>query len=392
MKKVVMLLSNPFTADPRVLREAQTLVQHGFQVTVLAWDRKGNHPPRDEVQGIQVERLSVRGKYGGGGASALSFATFNVGIVTRLLRMPFDVVHCHDLDTTLAGFVGARLRRKPLIFDAHEAYSQYERFSPLLHRGITALERFVARRADWVVTVNRLMGDWFSELGSQRVVVVPNYPELDFLQKLWGPSSPGHSDEQGDGRGRLVIGRLGSIKPSSNVGLIIQAMRQAMARHPSKELQLLLVGSILPSYRSELEAQAHSMADHVTIVGPVPYEEVPAYYRQIDVTVIVDAVTGNNRLGSALKLYESMAAGVPVIVSLLGEPPEVVWRENCGLVLDDYQVSTLANALDLLVSQPETRVEMGRNGLRAVRERYRWDVVAQGLLDVYVRCCGGANV
>ena len=62
--KVVMTLSNPFKVDPRVYKEALTLVNSGYEVTILAWDREGTHPLREIVDGIKVERIRVRAKYG----------------------------------------------------------------------------------------------------------------------------------------------------------------------------------------------------------------------------------------------------------------------------------------------------------------------------------------
>ncbi len=58
--RVAMLLSNAFRPDPRVLKEAQTLAQAGYDVTVVAWDREGKFPPEERVGGLGVRRVQDR--------------------------------------------------------------------------------------------------------------------------------------------------------------------------------------------------------------------------------------------------------------------------------------------------------------------------------------------
>ena len=55
---IVMLLSNPFQPDPRVLKEARSLVQAGYKVTVICWDRKGEFAAREQVEGFDVSKIS----------------------------------------------------------------------------------------------------------------------------------------------------------------------------------------------------------------------------------------------------------------------------------------------------------------------------------------------
>jgi glycosyltransferase involved in cell wall biosynthesis len=105
------------------------------------------------------------------------------------------------------------------------------------------------------------------------------------------------------------------------------------------------------------------------MLGPVPHQEVPGYYRQIDLAIIADMDTPHNRLALSLKLFEAMVMGVPVIVSPTGETPEVVQREQCGLVLADYEVDTIVEALEKLSADPHLRLTMARRGWQAVRER-----------------------
>ncbi len=375
MAKIAMLLTNPFVSDQRVYREARSLVQRGHSVTVYAWDREGEYPPHDQQDDIQVERFHIAAGYGRGIKSLTAFIRFGLATTRCLLSSSFDIVHCHDLDTMPFGYLIARLRGKPVIFDAHEAHSLYTRYSSMLRRIIAILERWMARRADHLITVTPAMVSWYSSMGVHKITLVANYADSIFDSPEGPVLQPADKP--------LVLGWIGHLKPGNQLELVIEAVKQFGTRHKDNPLRLLLVGPSFPGYKEVLLEQAKPLGDRFTMVGPVSLEQVPTYYRQIDIAVIVDLDTPHNRIALAMKLFESMAMGIPVIVpSQLGEG-EFVSRERCGLVIGDYEVDTIVEALEALSSDPHARLTLGRNGWQAVKERYNWSVSAQALVKVY---------
>jgi glycosyltransferase involved in cell wall biosynthesis len=373
--RVAMLLSNPFAPDVRVYREATSLIKHGHAVTVYAWDRQGKHPPFSEEEGVKVERLHIPAGYGRGAKSLVAFARFGLAATRRVLSTSFDVVHCHDLDTMPFGYVIARARGRPVVFDAHEPYSLYLRFPETLRRLLALLERWMARRADHVITVTPALVRRFAELGVRNVTLVANYPHDLFAVKDRPVTQPAKRP--------LVLGWIGTLKPGNQIELIIEGARQFNARHPDAPLQVLFVGPVLPGYKQTLLERAQLLGDQITIVGPVPHQEVPEYYRQIDIAIMVDADTPQKRFALNLKLFESMAMGVPIIVQPTGDAPKLVNRERCGLVLAECNAGAIVEALETLSADPEARMVMGRNGQQAVREHYHWGISEQALFTVY---------
>jgi hypothetical protein len=86
-----------------------------------------------------------------------------------------------------------------------------------------------------------------------------------------------------------------------------------------------------------------------------------------------------------VKLFEYMAAELPVIVSDLPRVREIVQGADCGLLVDPLDSSSLADAMRRLADSPEERRRLGENGRNAVRERYNWGSEEAKLLELYAR-------
>jgi glycogen synthase len=126
-KKVLMILSKEFSTDPRVNKEAATLIENGYEVTVICWDRKNSSLSEEVVNNIKVVRL----------ANSLFmnmlphdllrnplwwWHAFKKGVELYNKGFDFDVVHCHDLDTLFAGVLLKQKLGVKLVYDAHEIF------------------------------------------------------------------------------------------------------------------------------------------------------------------------------------------------------------------------------------------------------------------------------
>ena len=83
------------------------------------------------------------------------------------------------------------------------------------------------------------------------------------------------------------------------------------------------------------------------------------------------------------KLFETMAAGVPVVASDFPLWRGLVQGSGCGIVVDPLDASAVARAIRRLLENPEQAEAMGRRGQEAVRMRYNWAGEAEKLLALY---------
>src|SRR5215471_10297221 len=121
-KTVLMLLMNAYDPDPRVRQEALALIGMGCKVRLLAWDRDLKSVSKECMEGVEVDRVFVASTHGRGAGQLFFYAKVYLKMLWRGIRTPFDAVHCHDLDTLPLGFLLGKLKRKPIVYDAHESF------------------------------------------------------------------------------------------------------------------------------------------------------------------------------------------------------------------------------------------------------------------------------
>lgn len=157
---VLMLLTNAYDPDPRVLQEALALIRMGCRVKVLAWDRDSKSLPIECMEGVEVERVFLRSLHGRGNAQLFFYAAVYLKLLWRAWKTRFDVVHCHDLDTLPLGFILGKLKRKPVVYDAHESFPDMlvGSIHPLIRRALVVVENFLIRRVNLLITVGENCG------------------------------------------------------------------------------------------------------------------------------------------------------------------------------------------------------------------------------------------
>ncbi len=428
-----MVLSNAFRPDPRVLKEARSLAVAGYEVTVIAWDREGKYPAEelarsetgqsgearletgshpggvgqsDEFGVFTVQRVQdVRSSYGAGLAQALRLPRFWLHAWRRLNRLRPDVVHCHDFDTLPPGWLWAKVHRRPVIYDAHEYYTELQRprlrglAGKVLLPLIAAAEQVLSRSATAVVTVDERIA---SRYQNGRIVIVGHYPPVDFARGV-ARSETGHSiDEAGEtarseaGQRSVAMADAPSIthhasptlvyagRFSTDRGMVVIA--NALQRLAAQELRPRL--RLLGTWTSQTEEQAFwramaGLEHQVEMVGWAPFDQVPAQLAGADVALAVLQPVERYTVALPVKLFEYMACGLPVIISDFPANRVVVANAGCGILVDPTNVDAVAAAIARLIADPAEARRLGDNGRRAFESQYNWQSLEPKLLALY---------
>ncbi len=375
---IAFLVSYPYQENAQLRKETKALLDHGFTVHVFAWDRKGTLPQQQEIDGLRISNIASTGTFSQGGIlQGLRTLAFWFKAIRILLHARFDALQCQDLNTVLPGLIACRLRRKPVIFDAHDPYPEmFELSQPGYILAIMRrLEAFLSRRVDHLITVNQLMAERFRKLTSRPVLILYNYPEKTLFVA---------EEKKQRAEGRLVIGRIGTIQPGTGIEEIVAALQLLGELSP----ELLLVGGVTPNFTREFEQLMQCIEGKVTVTGFIPPTGVVDYYRAMDISVMLYRPTPIFRFISPMKLFESMAMGVPVIASDVGEIRRTVEAAGCGVVLEENSGEALAEAITWMAKNPQKRRQMGLNGLRAIDEGMNWEQERMKLVEFYRQLIG----
>jgi len=362
---VLMLLTNAYDPDPRVRQEALALIGMGCRVRLLAWGRDLKAAKSQVMEGVEVERVFLRSSHGRGATQAFFYLAVYLKMLWRGWRTRFDLVHCHDLDTLPLGFVLVRLKRKPVIYDAHESFPDMLDGSVprLVKRSLIYLETFLIRRTDLLITVGEKLRRHFAERGARRTVVVGNWKRpADFAR------SPEQNEQirraLGIFDGAVVVVAITQLLKDRKLEVLLEAVDESPNVHA-------IVGGrgILEEFVKERAARN----PRVKFVGFVSGHQIGDYTCAADVVYYgFDPENPNARFSAPNKLFEALAAGRPIITGDFGEIAAVVREASCGIVLEDYSTERIKKALAALEDR-NLRARMARNAERFGCTAMNWE-------------------
>jgi glycosyltransferase involved in cell wall biosynthesis len=241
--------------------------------------------------------------------------------------------------------------------------------------GLRMMDRFLARRADALITVGQLLADHYRRW-ARKVVVVRNCPpaeaqpsSLEPLRQVWGLR---HVDMVvcyvgGFTHGRVILPLIEAVKADATLGLVL------VGDGPQSELLL---------------AAAHGVDRIVYLGRRVPPGQVVTVMQGADVVYYgLRADFPNNRFSSPNALYSALAAGRPLLTTGVGEIARVVHEESCGVVLDEPTKEAIAAGLNLLRTS-KARTAMARNAQHAAATKYNWALAEAELLGLYTDLWG----
>lgn len=384
--RIAMAVINAFTHDTRVQKEAKTLAESGHQVTVFALH--GSELPRSEARdGYRVDRIEIRSRRWGTHLliRMLKYAEFSGRLILRLFRDQPDVVHAHDVNALIPGFVGARLTQAKLVYDAHELWAERRATllqSDLLRRLLGTFERCLASRADALVTVN------------------PSIAEL--LERRLGlsttPTVLMHSHEYQETERGDILRKEFDIPDDHRIviypGLFVEGrgLEKLIEATPYLDRAVVVLMG-----RDELNGKLQSLVREQELEGrvfirqPVPPEEVLQYVASADVGVMpTQSIDLSYHYGAGNKLFHYMTAGIPAAVSDQPEKRRIVETYRVGAVFDQTDPHDMARTINSLLNDSREYQEMCQRAKRVARNRFNWHIESRKLTTLYAELMGSS--
>lgn len=357
----VALLSS--AASVHTIRWANGLAQAGLDVHIIS-----QHPQSEPIdQKVKVHILPFRG--------VLGYFMMVPAVKSILKKIQPDIVNAHYASgyATTAHLVGYH----PWIAsvwgsDVYDFPNKSPAHKLLVRKNLLASDK-VASTSHCMATQTK---SFTPEL--KTIAITPFGVDTKYYDTLT------ESLLERDNSKEIVIGTVKSLAPHYGIDILIKAFAHIVedfkSNHPAivNKLRLRLVGG--GPQRSELErlTQQLKISSRVDFVGRVNSSDVPIELNKLDIYV---ALSRSESFGVAI--IEAGAAGRPVVVSNVGGLPEVVIRDETGLIVPKDNPKAAAKAISKLILDKQLRITMGNAAKQHVTQTYDWDVCVATMVDLY---------
>jgi glycosyltransferase involved in cell wall biosynthesis len=386
-RRVLIIVENqavPF--DPRVWREARSLTDHGYQVTVLCPRRKGYSRGYEIIDGVRIYRhpMPVEGNtvFSHLFEYACAFVLEFLYTLWIYVRYGFDVIQgCNPPDNIFLIALPFKLLGVKYIFDHHDAnpelYVSKYASTAGLYNILLALEKLSYRFSDVVMATNesyRNLAITRGRIRPENVFVVRNGPDL----KTFNPVPPNSARKRGK---RYLVGYVGSMNFQDGLDILLEVAKRVkyLGRN---DIHFTCVGGGPELHELKLSVQKMNLEDTVEFTGRVPEEDLIETLSTADVCVNPDRPSEMNDISTMIKIMEYMALGKPIVQFESREGK--FSAQGASLYADKEQgVVDFADRIIWLLDRPEERRKMGEFGRKRIEEQLAWKYSVPSLRGAY---------
>lgn len=388
-RKILIIVENlPVPFDTRVWKEACSLNEAGYEVTVICPKGKGYRKPRENIDGVRIYRHPMPVE---GNSSVTYVLEYGLALVWEFLiswwvflRHGFHVIQgCNPPDNIVLLALPFKLFGVKYIFDHHDAnpelyYSKYGK-TGFFHKALVWLEKLTFRGADVVMSTNHSYKALAVERGGldpEDVFVVRNGPDLETFKPVPPIPELKHGKE-------FMVGYVGTMSIQEGLDILLQVAAH-IKQSGRKDVHFTCVGG--GPGLAELRRMNAEMGleDMVNFTGRVSDADLINILSTADVCVNPDIPCEMNDISTMIKIMEYMALSKPIVQFDLKEG-----RFSAGeasLYADpNNQIPDFAGKILFLLDNPDIRAIMGAEGYYRVKNELAWNYSVDNLLAAYDR-------
>lgn len=365
--KVIVSVINDLNTDQRVHKICSFIEKQGYDVLLVG--RLLRSSQKMEGRSYRTKRFRMVFENG-----PLFYAWFNFRLFWFLLFRRYSILVSNDLDTLLPNYLVSKIKRKKLIYDSHEYFTEVPELisRPKVKAVWERIERFIFPKLRFVSTVNESIAQKYKEKYGLTLKVVRN------VSPLWKPSVIKTKQELGIPEGKPVLIMQGA-------GLNVdRGVEEAIRMMPLLKNAVLIVvgdGDMIPAMKALVSAE--KWGDRVLFFGKRPYAELLQFTQQADLGLSFDQPTNPNYLFSLPnKVFDYIHTSTPILCSNVVEVSKLVRKYQVGEVISNFEPQSLAQQVQQILDNPSLMEEWKANCTLAA-EKENWETEVQQLNEFY---------
>lgn len=291
----------------------------------------------------------------------------------------YDVYHFHDPELLPSGFITTYFIEGKFVYDAHENASEAVKHkewagdiaATILSFALKLNNRICTTRMDGIITAANDIESVFDH--HDNVVVVNNFPKEKWAYLDYEPRETE----------KLQIVYSGLLTENRGILTTIEAVKSLP---PEVNVVLKLAGNCdSDNMRKQIE-QAAMGSNRIEYLGYLPtIEDVFKLFYDSDVGIFCfhsDAINLEYGAYRSNKLFEYMCANLAIIVSSIGNWPEIINEHDCGIAVKP-EVSNIRDGITFLYNHPSRRKSLGENGRVTALSKFTWESQEELLIQFY---------
>ena len=366
-KKVLFLVSNDISTDQRVDKTLRSLMALGFEVSIVGRLRAHSTPIE---RSYSVERLKLFFDKG-----PLFYLELNIRFFFRLMKKDWDIVHVNDLDTLLAGYLAyVNLLNKELVYDSHEFFTEVpELKGRMARKAWLIIEQSIFPRLKRAYTVSSSIAAYYSKTYEVKVNLLRNVPPWKEWKKSKSRSELGLPETK-----KILILQGAGINVSKGAEEAVLAMKEL-----SDEYVLLFAGGGDVIETLKEMSREHGLEEKVLFRPLMPYKDLMQFTLNADLGLSLEKGDNlNYEYALPNKLFDYMAAGIPVLTGSTVESRNLVKEYGLGNNIEKVEPNLIAQAVKDMFAQPDEMLKFRANAKRAYME-LNWEKESEVLKEIY---------
>ena len=301
-------------------------------------------------------------------------------LLNRIRRSTADMFHFHDPELIFLCLYIKIFKRKIVIYDIHEDYYTQillKKWIPTkLIRTIVAIifsfiEKLICNSFDLIIFAENYYKNSFPQKIIDKSIDILNYPRLNEIKSI----------DRNNNYVKIIY--TGNVTVDRGAINMIKCLSVLIEK--GYNVKLYLVGLLKDEDIISLIEKDAELSNNIATIGKqkyIDYSIIKKHYSDANIGLALISSKAHYEKKLLTKFFEYMQNEIPMVISKYNEWEKLIHDTECGICVDPDNVMESANAIEYLINNPTIAKQMGKNGRKAVEEKYNWDTQAEKLITV----------